>query len=442
MTVLSRYFGIRSRLWLAATLPALLAIVLLLQGFLVHHDRALTEALRERAQATARQLAVAAEFPLFSGNREQLQLLVDGARAADDQIAAILILTPDGHPVVAAGQSAATPQPMADPVAEGDYLLATAPILSALLIDQDLYSEASAGTARSSEALRGQVQVELKLDAVRRQRERLLDWVWLAMGGGLLLAVLLSVWIASSVTGPIVRIGRAVERLSGGDLRARVDARRTGVLRVLAEGVNEMADSMAMSQDELHRRVREATEALRQQKEAAEQLARIDPLTGLLNRRAFFEASEVEIRRVLRYRQPLSVIAIDLDHFKSINDSYGHGAGDSVLIDFAHVVSQQLRGVDLVARLGGEEFVVLLPDSDTQGALRVAERLRLALADSGPQVGEGVLHYTASFGVAGLDPGQSSLEELLERADTALYAAKRQGRNRVELAPATSGRAA
>jgi diguanylate cyclase (GGDEF)-like protein len=258
----------------------------------------------------------------------------------------------------------------------------------------------------------------------------------LATGGGLLLAGLLSVLIASSVTGPIVRIGRAVERLSRGDLRARVDARRTGVLRALAEGVNEMADSLALSQDELQRRVQEATEALRQQKEAAERLARIDPLTGLLNRRAFLDASEVEIRRVLRHRQPLSVIAIDLDHFKSINDSYGHGAGDAVLVDFAHVVSQQLRGLDLVARLGGEEFVVLLPDSDALGALRVAERLRLAIADSGPQVGEGVLHYTASFGVAGLDPGQSSLEELLGRADEALYAAKRQGRNRVELAPA------
>jgi len=164
--------------------------------------------------------------------------------------------------------------------------------------------------------------------------------------------------------------------------------------------------------------------------------ARVDPLTGVFSRRAFNEAAETEMQRALRYGQPLSLIMVDIDHFKQVNDTYGHTTGDSVLASFAATLAQEVREVDVIGRLGGEEFAVLLPNTDVTEALRVAERMRLAVASGNLQADGELLRYTASFGVAAFDPRELSLNRFIDRADAALYEAKRSGRNRVELAPA------
>ncbi len=254
----------------------------------------------------------------------------------------------------------------------------------------------------------------------------------------LLLAGLLSMAIASSVTRPLGRIAATVARLRDGVLSARVGLRNNGVLSPLAQGINAMAVRLAENEAQLQQRVLQATEQLRQQKEAAERLARTDPLTGLLNRRAFTELAEREIQRARRFGHPMSLLAIDLDRFKSINDNHGHAAGDAVLEHFARVASAQLRSLDVIARLGGEEFVVMLPGADSQGAFHVAERMRQAIGDSVLQLEALALRYSASFGVAAFEPCQPGLDRWLARADAALYEAKAKGRNRVELAPARS----
>jgi diguanylate cyclase (GGDEF)-like protein len=160
--------------------------------------------------------------------------------------------------------------------------------------------------------------------------------------------------------------------------------------------------------------------------------ASMDPLTGMFNRRGFAEATSRVIEREALAGRPVTVMIFDIDHFKSINDRFGHPAGDEILKLFATVVINSLRISDLSGRVGGEEFAALLPCSLEEGVI-VAERVREAFADSGIAVDEGPVDTTVSIGVAG-GPAGTELEVLLAAADTALYQAKRGGRNRVEVA--------
>ena len=160
--------------------------------------------------------------------------------------------------------------------------------------------------------------------------------------------------------------------------------------------------------------------------------AAVDPLTGMFNRRGFAEATARVIEREADAGRPVTVLIFDIDHFKSINDRFGHAAGDEILKLFAIVVTNALRMTDLSGRIGGEEFAALLPCS-IEEAVSAAERVREAFAASGIAVDDAPVDTTVSIGVAGGPPG-TELEVLLAAADTALYQAKRGGRNRVEVA--------
>lgn len=156
-----------------------------------------------------------------------------------------------------------------------------------------------------------------------------------------------------------------------------------------------------------------------------------DPLTGTLNRRAFTALATREVARSRRTGRPLSLLAMDLDHFKRINDQFGHAVGDEALCRFVAVAIGQLRGNDILCRFGGEEFVALLPETDTEAAWVVGERLRLALTAAGAIATESPL--TVSMGIAELEPADT-MEDTLKRADAALYQAKANGRNRCVMA--------
>jgi two-component system cell cycle response regulator len=169
--------------------------------------------------------------------------------------------------------------------------------------------------------------------------------------------------------------------------------------------------------------------------EEAQRLATIDPLTGLMNRRAFLNAFDIEIERAMRLNTPLAVMLMDVDHFKAINDNRGHASGDSVLAAIGRLIAKQARRVDLVARWGGEEFVVALVGADAVTGGIAAERYReavqhLTVLDGGGQP----IPVTASFGLAVLESGES-IESVIDRADRAMYAGKTAGRNCVRVAP-------
>lgn len=159
--------------------------------------------------------------------------------------------------------------------------------------------------------------------------------------------------------------------------------------------------------------------------------AATDFLTGVHNRRSFEDAATRELEEWRQSREPLSLVMIDADHFKKVNDTYGHGTGDDVLKALANTLKAHVRAIDVVARLGGEEFVLLLPRTDEANAFAVAERVRAAIEQLGVSAADGtVVRFTVSTGVVEASNQASSLEELLHLADEALYEAKRQGRNR------------
>ncbi|KAA0597889.1 diguanylate cyclase (GGDEF)-like protein [Azospirillum lipoferum] len=185
---------------------------------------------------------------------------------------------------------------------------------------------------------------------------------------------------------------------------------------------------------ELERQLAERSRALEEATVRLNRMAMLDPLTGVWNRRRFLELAAAELARARRYGRPLGVFLIDLDGFKAVNDAYGNAIGDAVLRGVVKRVRAALRISDHIARSGGEEFVVLLPETDSAGAIVVAERVRAALADSPILVEERAISVTACIGVANWLPGEPGVEQTLHRAEHALHAAKQAGRNRVERA--------
>lgn len=191
-------------------------------------------------------------------------------------------------------------------------------------------------------------------------------------------------------------------------------------------------DQLAQINLELEQRIEQRTEQLKLANRQLEQLAATDALTGAYNRRHFMTRLNDEFNRCLRYGRTLAVIALDIDYFKQINDRYGHATGDRVLSELTNVAAATLRPADVFARFGGEEFIVLLPETTLDEAVNAAERLRFKIADIRIDAGEsGEFGFTVSIGVAIRFSNEVETELLLERADRALYQAKAGGRNRV-----------
>jgi diguanylate cyclase (GGDEF)-like protein len=186
--------------------------------------------------------------------------------------------------------------------------------------------------------------------------------------------------------------------------------------------------------------LRGAQSELEMRRAEFERLSLLDPLTGIGNRRHLDERAAAEIARARREVAPLGVVVFDIDHFKRVNDRFGHAAGDAVLRRVVDVARGMLRPSDFIARLGGDEFILLVPGAELRGLRRLAERVRETIAgvwverDDTPER----IAVTASFGIATLDPDDTAIEPVVARADAALYRAKRDGRNRV----VTEGRGA
>lgn len=376
--------GFRGRLLLGAVIPALLMVSLLEMAFFSRYQADLERTFHARGEAIARQLGPVVEYALFSGSRETLFMLADGMRKGDPEIVSVNILDREGRVIVQSGPSLQQKLPLADGLQmRASRLLTTVqvPVLQTTLPVAEEVDVWEGKAAAVTPQLAGYIAVEISRAELLSRQKEMLEITLAIMLGGLLLAGWLSFKIA-------------------GDVLAQLDA---------------------------------ATAELHRQKDAAELLARTDELTGLANRRAFVDAASHEIQRAMRYGAPLALVITDLDYFKSINDNYGHHVGDVVLRNFANILTASIREVDLAGRWGGEEFVVLMPDTSLEEAVQAAERMRLAVAGAPAQAGQHRFGYTASFGVAAFSADIPTLDALLSRADAALYRAKDSGRNRVEV---------
>nr|WP_229260301.1 GGDEF domain-containing protein [Duganella alba] len=254
-------------------------------------------------------------------------------------------------------------------------------------------------------------------------------WIAVLSGAAILLALtLLLLIVRRRVVVPLLRATRAVIRLGNGDYsRDPGGSQRADEIGDMLRALSTLRNnSIERQQLELERQ--SLIDELRSR-------ANTDYLTGILNRRAFTTAGNQRLHRAQQSKETLAVLLFDIDHFKSVNDSHGHEAGDQVLIRVAAVIRDALRDGEIVARHGGEEFVVMPAHCSHEQACALAERLRELIAREPLTMADGqVLRVTASFGVASATGPAAALDDLLHAADLALYRAKRKGRNRVESA--------
>lgn len=186
----------------------------------------------------------------------------------------------------------------------------------------------------------------------------------------------------------------------------------------------------------LNAKLEEEVAQRRKLEEELRRLATVDQLTAVFTRRHFFELARREIDRRARSGQPIGVLVVDIDHFKAINDGRGHAGGDAALAHFGALLRDSVRQVDIVGRIGGEEFAVILPGAGPERAAAIAERLRQVVETTPVPLDGEPLRLTVSIGVTSFADGDDVIEKALARADEALYRAKREGRNRVVVEPA------
>ena len=438
MRRLSR-LSIHGRLLLVALLPAALIGVLVTALVLYRGAQALDDALRERANAIATSLAPAAEYGVISGNRASLDVLVRAVKLLRD-VSGVAIYNDQGELLASGGRFGVVELLRLRAVDRTTVLEVTNGTLAVLApvfpgsfpIDDVLQADAEAHHVRIAQPA-GWICVELDARPAAREKGWIMAATLALVLAGLATAALLAVRLAHSVSQPVARLVTGVKQMAAGALDVQLPEQATNAeLAALEQGFNAMARAISDIHRTMQARIDAATNQLAH-------LAHHDPLTGLPNRRVFEQRLEESVAASRRAGDQGALCFVDLDRFKNVNDSCGHAAGDELLREIARTIRQRLREQDIVCRIGGDEFALILRGCTRQDALRIAENLREALAAFRFSWDGRHFSIGASIGMTRIDGRDASASEILMAADLACYAAKRSGRNRVvEHAPGQS----
>jgi diguanylate cyclase (GGDEF)-like protein len=259
---------------------------------------------------------------------------------------------------------------------------------------------------------------------------RMLDLYVLSVVGLALLVGAAGYGLGRSIVTPLNQLSGAADRIASGDLDVALRVAKNDEIGHLTRVFNKMTDNLRRSRADTEA----ASRTLQQQNELLEKLSVRDGLTGLYNRKKLDEILLDQFARFRRLHRPFAVLMLDIDNFKAINDRHGHLAGDAVLERVASVLAQSIRNIDYAARFGGEEFVIVLVETEAEAACGIAERIRALVESTRYGVDADSISVTISVGVTDSRRDDDSPEAMLARADRALYRAKHAGRNKVQRA--------
>ncbi len=416
-------WGIRKRVLFLALVPSFSIALLLTLYFTVTRFDALEESLDNRGASLARQLGPASEYGVFSGNSEMLQRIADAALREPD-VRSVEIRDSAGNLLVLAENPVLPAKPVS---------FFEAKIGKNQTRLEDFFGK---GKQAGVEVI-GKVKVGMSGQSLMEKKRELFFDALLIGIFGLSGTGLLAISIGRSVTHSVLRLAETVEKLGKGDLDTPVAVDSGGELEVLEKGIGAMASRLKLMLEQLENYSHGLEEEVRKRTEELELLSVTDELTGLFNRRYLNRVIQEELARSLRYGTDLSVCLLDVDHFKRINDYYGHQVGDDVLVSLSNLFESSIRDTDIVGRFGGEEFVMIMPNTSLEEALLVADKIRM-LVQKIIVLDAGAMPVTVSIGVVGcIESRVRSLNDFISKADHALYTAKDLGRNRVVAASLT-----
>lgn len=276
----------------------------------------------------------------------------------------------------------------------------------------------------------------LTIVAERDRAEVYSAWIalrnmFLTLVGALIMVVAaVAFQMGRSIVGPLQRLIDAADRIAVGNLEVRLTAARNDELGHLTQVFNQMADRLRHS----HAEIMAANQAMQQQNQVLEMLSITDSLTGLYNRSKLDAILSDQLARFKRTQREFTLLMMDIDHFKSLNDTYGHITGDEILAAVACILVQSIRSIDFAARYGGDEFIIILVETSADQALKTAERIRSQVENMRYSFRDSTISVTVSIGIVQCQSDDMTATAVFARADSALYEAKRAGRNRAHCA--------
>lgn len=424
-------FSLKQRLLLVVLIPAAVLATAITVLLLVRDTQAMDDAAAERGIAIVSFLAPAAEYGVISGNRANLSGLLQAVLGQRD-VAAVAVYNPDGSMLAVSGKPRMVNVDAVLGAARAtalerrpERISFAAPVMPTPLVIDDILDADPRTAPKVGTTPVGWVYVEVDTRSLIERKRDLVFGTLAVVIVGLAFTAAFALRLARSVAEPLARLVDAVKQMAAGNLEVSVPDSDAGAeLNALESGFNAMARSMADAHKTLQARVDEATSLLAHQ-------ALHDPLTGLPNRRAFEQALEDAVAVSRRIGDQGVLCFIDLDRFKIVNDTCGHAAGDELLRRIARLIRQRVRAEDLICRIGGDEFALILQGCPPGDAVRIAEGLREAVAAFRFTWEGRRFSIGASIGLVRIDGALASASDVLVAADLACYAAKKNGRNRV-----------